>query len=198
VAPPPAASPAPPAPVSVATPPVAAAAPGQPQVQYVYVKRGQPGWLVALLVALALVGAGAAAYYFLFPSLRGERAADEPEITMETPKQGAAGEAPQAVRLAKFLEVTGLRIVEENKRPQLRYIVVNHSGADLAAIKGSVVLRASNAAEGAPPIATVPLDLASLGPYEVREFITTLKTNLRAYELPDWQFLRADLRITGQ
>jgi hypothetical protein len=171
----------------------------QPNVQYVYVKRGQPGWLVAFLVAIVLVGVGAAAYYFLLPSVRAQRevAGSEPDVAMESPKQGAS-EAPQAVRMAKFLEVTGLRIVEENKRPQLRYLVVNHSSADLAGIKGSVVVRASNAAPNAAPITTVPLDVPSLGPYEVKEIITSLKTSLRAYEMPDWQFLKADLRLAGQ
>src|SRR5262245_56877250 len=62
---------APPAPVMPAPMPQAAAPPG---IQYVYVeqKRGQPGWLVALLVAVGLLAIGAGAYYFL-PSVRANR-----------------------------------------------------------------------------------------------------------------------------
>jgi hypothetical protein len=64
-------------------------------------------------------------------------------------------------------------------------------------MKGSLVLHASNAAEGATPIATLPFEVTSLGPYEVKEITSPLKTTLRAYELPDWQFLRADLRLSS-
>jgi hypothetical protein len=160
-------------------------------------KQGQHGWLVALLVALGLVAVGAGAYYYLLPSARAHRGAGaESAAALETPQTPAAQSGP-AARTARFLEVTGLRIVEESKRAQIRFLVVNHSAADLAAVKGSVVLHASNAQPGSPPIATLPLDVATLGPYEVKEIIAPLKTSLRAYELPDWQFLKADLQLTS-
>jgi hypothetical protein len=39
--------------------------------------------------------------------------------------------------------------------------------------------------------------VAALGPYEAKEVETTVKSALRAYELPDWQFLRAEFEITS-
>jgi hypothetical protein len=152
---------------------------------------------VALIVAVVMVGAGAVVYYFL-PSVRAQREADAGEpAAMETPKSAGETAAASGGQTAKYLEITGLRIIEENRRVQIRYVVVNHSAADLASMKGSLVLHASNAAEGAAPIATLPFEVTSLGPYEVKEITSPLKTNLRAYELPDWQFLRADLRLNS-
>jgi hypothetical protein len=190
-------------PTPVASPPAATAAPlaaPQPGVQYVYVqqRRGQPGWLVALLVAVGLLAIGAGAYYFL-PSVRANREAGLPAAPqMETPAASKGGaETPAATRIAKHIEVTGLRIVEENKRPVIKYVVVNHSNAEFAGLKGNLILHASNAAPGSQPIATVPVDIASMGGYEVKDIASPLKTSLRAYELPDWQYLKADLQLTS-
>src|SRR5687768_15099071 len=196
-APPPPAAPPTAPPTTTAPPSAAAPEAGQPQVQYVYVDRPrQPGWLVALLVAIALVGIGGAAYYFLLPSVRASReGADSPKVSLETPKEGASTEVSAAARMRKYLEITGLRIIEQKQRPQLKYVIVNHSSAELAAIKGSLVLRASNAAPDAPPVAVVPIEIPSLDAYGVQEVTTTLKTNLRAYEMPDWQFLKAELQL---
>jgi len=56
-----------------------------------------------------------------------------------------------------------------------------------------VELRATNAAPGAAAIGVIEVSVPSLGPYESKELSAPLKTALRAYELPDWQFLRAAL-----
>lgn len=190
----------PPAPVAAPQPVVAAAAQQQPQqqVQYVYAnKPGAPAWLVTLGVFAALVGAGYA-FYTLVLNKNGASAATPGAIQT----QSAAPEEPAATgpagrvtaKLARHLEVTGIRIIEENKRSQIRMMVVNHSGADMAALKGSVTLTA----EGKPgEVAVVPFTLASLGSYEAKEITAPLKTTLRAYELPDWQFLRAQVKLTG-
>jgi hypothetical protein len=37
-----------------------------------------------------------------------------------------------------------------------------------------------------------------LGAYESQELVSAINTNLRAYELPDWQFLRATFEVTGE
>jgi hypothetical protein len=193
---PPSASPSPASPPSTAAAPAAAAPP--PQVIYVQ-KRGQPGWLIALLVAVGLVVAGAAGYYFLLPSARAQRGAGaEEQAVMEEPGPAGSQIPPTtAARMARLLEVTGLRILEEDKRPQIRYVVVNHSAADLAGLKGDVILRSSKAAADADPIAVVPMEVPSLRAYEVKEIIAPLKSKLRAYEYPDWQFLKADLQLTA-
>ena len=42
---------------------------------------------------------------------------------------------------------------------------------------------------------SLPLNVASIGPYESREVKAVAETSLRAYELPDWQFLEARVVI---
>jgi hypothetical protein len=39
--------------------------------------------------------------------------------------------------------------------------------------------------------------VASLGPQENKDVTVTVPTKLRLYELPDWQFLRAQFEITS-
>jgi hypothetical protein len=37
----------------------------------------------------------------------------------------------------------------------------------------------------------------SLGPQEVKDISATALTKLRIYEMPDWQFIRAEVEITS-
>ncbi|MGH9675375.1 MAG: hypothetical protein ACRD44_19560, partial [Bryobacteraceae bacterium] len=74
-------------------------------------------------------------------------------------------------------------------------LLVNHSPAEIGPVRGTVTLRA---ADGKGPVASFPIQVRSLGPWESTEIVAAVDTKLRAYELPDWQFLRAELRITSQ
>ncbi len=158
-------------------------------------QRGMPGWLVALLVAAVIVGLGAVGYYYVLPSLRGGAAA-----TRESPfeKVQQAGQAAAGNRLSRYVEVTGFRISEDaNKRTQIQFLVVNHSPADIGDLAGTVRLRTTQSKPDDPPISEFDFKTTRLGPYESIEFKTLIKTSLRAYELPDWQYLTADVEITS-
>ena len=158
--------------------------------------RGMPGWLVTIIVAAVLVGGGAGAYFYLLPSSRGESgtaAAPDRGIVMQSPQ--VAGAKPH--RLAKFVELVGIRITEDAKQKlQIRLIVVNHSAAELGDMKMNVALRPVTGKADAPPVSEFPITVPSLGPYESKEVTATIATKLRAYELPDWQFLRPEFIIT--
>ena len=175
------------------------AAPAQPGVQYVYVKQTLPAWLVTLLVAMALIIVGGATYYFFFPSARASRqesgAAAASPFEAPSESKSAAAPSPAAAALAKHLEVTGLRILEEKKQSLIRFVVVNHSTANMAGLKGNLTLHATQ--PGSKPIAVIPFTIDAIGPLESREITAALKTSLRAYEMPDWQFLKADLELTA-
>lgn len=154
-----------------------------------------PAWLTTILVAGALLGGGYAAYRYLLPSARGQ-AATAP-VALETPVTSRAVSASPHP-LARFIELTGFRISEDaKKRPQIKALLVNHSAADIADLGLDVVVRTADAKPGAEPVCSFAVKLAALGPLEAREITTPLKTHLRAYELPDWQFLKAEFIITS-
>jgi hypothetical protein len=111
-------------------------------------------------------------------------------------KPGVTGTASSAHPLAKHLEIAGIRITEPSaKTAKVNFVVINHSAADLPDLKLELTLRPS---EGGGPIFKIPVNLASIGPYESREMTSTVKTTLKPYELPDWQLLRAEFRIASE
>jgi hypothetical protein len=187
-------------PAGTGTPPPAPAPPSSaaleqlaPRLKKVVVVRSSvPGWMITALVAMLLLCVGAGVFFFMRQRARGAAASSEaPPVTMEAPAPAPEG-GPH--RLAKYIEVTGVRIIEEKQRARVRCVLVNHSPAELGAIQGVVALYTGR---GGAPVATFPIKEASLGPWESREIAAALDTKLRAYEIPDWQFVRAELRITS-
>jgi len=176
------------APQPAPEPPPAPAAPTARPVYVIGPARKTPGWLVALLVAVGLTAIGGGAYYFLLASKRSAKQAAAPAETSE-PTAATSGN-----RLSRFIEATGFRITEdERKRLNVRFLIVNHSPADIGDLAGKVYLKTT---EG-KSIADFDFKTTRLGPYESIEFTVVVSTTLRAYEIPDWQFLKADLEITS-
>lgn len=168
--------------------------PAPPQPVYVVAPARQtPGWLVALLVAIGLFAIGGAAYYYLLPSRRTAGVtAGEASPFEKVPEADAA--AAKTNRLSRFIEATGFRITEdEKKRLNIRFLIVNHSAADIGDLAGKVYLKTT---EG-KSVANFDFKTSRLGPYDSIEFTVLVSTTLRAYEVPDWQFLTADLEITS-
>lgn len=170
--------PAQPAPVvNQAKPPVYDAAPAA---------RGVPSWVVAAGSMVGIVALLAILYIWVLPSRRATpttAAAEQPAVS---------GVPLNAHPLAKHLEISGIRLTEdERQRAQIQFVVTNHSGADLPELKMEITLVSS----GKKAAFNFPFTLPSLGPYESKDFSTLVKTQLRVYELPDWQFLRAEFKI---
>jgi len=104
--------------------------------------------------------------------------------------------APSSNPVAKYLEVTGFRINEKGPgKLQVRFAVVNHSDADIGNIIMTVNLRPTTAKPDDPPLATFNARVDGLGPQDLKEANVEVPTKLRVYELPDWQFIRADFQI---
>jgi len=123
----------------------------------------------------------------------------QPEVKkdgpFERPKQAAEASSSESVggqQLAKYLEATGIRISEERRRTVVTMTIVNHSNAEMMALEGSIKLSTK---DGSKTVATVPFKLAQLGPLEAKDYTVPILTTMRAYELPDWQFLRAELTL---
>ena len=158
-------------------------------------KAGLPAWTVSFLVALTLfLGVGSLLQY-----LAANRDAKAAVPTATPSDQSSSPVSTSEQPATKLVEVTGLRVATgPNHRPQLAFIVVNHSGNQLSGIGLQIAVRSATSSAGVAPLFRVATTIASLGPYQSREFRADLDPELHATELPDWQSLRADVRVNTQ
>jgi hypothetical protein len=100
--------------------------------------------------------------------------------------------------LAKYVELVGFRLSEAGGgKLKIKFVVVNHSQADIGDLGVKVRLSTSSTKPGDPPIAEFEAKVPSLGPEEIEDVTATVATKLRVYELPDWQFIKAEFEITS-
>lgn len=159
-------------------------------------RRRLPAWALTLLFAAGFTALGAAAY-FGYRSTRPSQAASPAlaRLKMESP---AASGAAKPHPLARHIEITGLRLSEDTRqRATIQFLVVNHSGADLSGLAAQVRLVAISPRGEREEVGNFSFRVPVLGPYESRELKAPLTTSLRVYELPDWQFLKAEFEITS-
>jgi len=91
-----------------------------------------------------------------------------------------------------------VRLTEEpRKKSEVRFVIVNHSGAEISDLVANVNLWARTAKSDEEAVGNFSFKLPSLGPYESKELSAPLNTKLRVYELPDWQNLVPDLQVTS-
>ena len=122
------------------------------------------------------------------------------------PNAAAAKQAPLAVTsvisnnnpLAKYLEIAGFRVSEGGVgKLTVKFAVINHSEADIGELTMKVKLTTTAAKPEDPPVAEFNAKVPALGPLETKDAVGTATTKLRVYELPDWQFMKADAEITS-
>lgn len=99
--------------------------------------------------------------------------------------------------LQKYVEVVGIRLVSDNRKPAARFIVVNHSTTEISGLEANVMLWASTSRSEEDSIGAFSFSLPSLGANASKEMTQPLKTKLRQYELPDWQNATAEIQITS-
>jgi len=151
---------------------------------------GGPSWLVSIGVMMLLLAAGLGVVFYLLPHTVAD-AKPGP-----TPAQAASTTAPAGPSspLAKFIEVTGFRVVvDENKKSEVQYLVVNHSAADISNANIFITLRSVK--PGQPPLCRFSFKVPSLAPFESKEMSSPIEKTTRGITLPDWQDLRADVQI---
>jgi len=150
-------------------------------------RKSLPTWLVTVLVAAIAVGALFGVYRLL--GTRNNSGA-------ATATAGQAAATDSSNPYGKFVEVTGVRIVEDNKQHVLAHLlVVNHSTADLPDLELEVAIGTTTAKPGDEPLATVTVKTGAIPANESKDIAAPLKTKARAYELPDWQFLKTSVAI---
>lgn len=154
-------------------------------------RRRMSPWLVTMNVALTCVSIFAAVLWFTRSPGTTAQPVHAVQPALETPGIAAPTPVASSNPILKQIELTGLRLTEDSaQKPYIELVAVNHSAADLGEISETVNLKAV-AAKNTEPIGTFPLK-TSLGPYESKDIKVPVTTKLRAYEFPDWQFLRAE------
>jgi hypothetical protein len=145
---------------------------------------------VGFAAALLLVFGGV--YYFF---LRTPSASSSDKAAAESPAN-----APQqnvTNQFQKFVEVVGVRMVTQDKKPVAKFVVVNHSGTEIDNLAANVTLRASTSRSDEDPVGTFSFKVPEIGPNESKDLTEPLKTKLKMYELPDWQKTTAEIEITS-
>jgi len=156
-----------------------------------------PAWLMSIVFAILFVGLGAGAYFGIRYFSGSSQASTSSPVTLEN-APAAAPSKGKANTLQKYVEVVGMRLTEDaKKRPEVRFVVVNHSGAEIADLAATVNLWARTAKSDEEAVGTFSFKVSSLGAYESKELSGLLNTKLRVYELPDWQNLVAEIQITS-
>jgi hypothetical protein len=123
-----------------------------------------------------------------------------PAKTAAAPPPGGPGPAATTSKhpLAKYIELSGFRMSESQAgKLKIKFAAVNHSDADLGDLTVKVRLITSAAKPEDPPVTEFEAKIPSLGPQAVEDVTAQATTALRIYELPDWQFLRAEFDITS-
>ena len=112
------------------------------------------------------------------------------------PTTQATAHAQDKNPYAKYIELSGIRVLEKSPgHLEVRLAVVNHSEADLGEVKLNVNLRTTATNPGDPPLVSFEAKIPTLGASELKNVTIDVPTKLRVYELPDWQFVKADFQI---
>ncbi len=153
---------------------------------------GLPTWLLSIVFAFAFLGLGFGVYWMVQHFRGGPAAASAPLETV--PLRGQAKEHP----LQKYVEVTGIRFVQTPKKEtEAHFVVVNHSGADITDLAGTVNIWGRTAKSEEEAAGNFAFKLPALGPYESKEVSARVNTKLKVYELPDWQNITPEVQITS-
>src|SRR5579883_265149 len=157
--------------------------------------RSAPTWLLTIVVALAFVGL-VGGVYWLVGAMKGSPAG-------AAAKQLAAAESPAAKPgsspspYQKYIEISGIRFLENaKKKPEVRFVVTNHSGAAIDGLSGNVTIWARTRKSEEEAAGTFQFT-TNIGAWETKDLSVPLSTKLQMIELPDWQNTTADVQITA-
>jgi hypothetical protein len=127
----------------------------------------------------------------------GEADAGGPKTAVEdtAPIQQVEGSHP----LAKYIEVTGLRLIGTGGKAQLKFLVVNHSAGPLDGVQLEVNIRERTTKPGdeGAVLFTVATPIRRIGAFESRDYTVPVTAAKSGLDLPDWQFLRATFKVSN-
>lgn len=155
-------------------------------------KKPLPTWLLSVIFAVAILAVGSIVYFGL---QRYGKTNPQEKAGLENPANPSKAKVSNP--LQKYVEVVGIRMMTDKKKPVARFVVVNHSNTSIDGLAANVTLWASTSRSEEDSVASFGIKLPHLGPGESREMTEPLKTKLKIYELPDWQNANADVQITA-
>jgi hypothetical protein len=151
-----------------------------------------PGWAVSFLVMLGLLVIGVAIVFWAMPVTHSNAETQPPAVD----EANVTAPQPAAHPLAQYIEVTGFRIVVDfNKKSEIHYLIVNHSGAELSDVTIYVTLRDASAKAGQPPLCRFSFRAPALGAFESKEMTSSIDKLSRSVTLPEWPDLRSEVQI---
>jgi len=161
-------------------------------------RKRKPGsfWPLSLLVATVLILGGISLVQHLTQNSEINAASVETpaQRTKSSPQIRIVEEHPAA----RSVEVAGVRIITgPNKRPQLQYVVINHSSTEITGLDIRIAVRSVESLVDAP-LFTVASPVASLGPSQSKEIRTDLDASVAPSSIPDWHSLRTDVLVGRQ
>jgi hypothetical protein len=148
---------------------------------------------LTVVFALAFVGL-VGGIYWVVQVVRGGSQPSKPSTSVESP---AAKAGAKTNPLQRYIEVAGLRFVQDAKKKTMaKFVLINHSEADFTGLAGNVTIwgrtqKSEEDAEGSFSFST------NLGPTGSKEMSAPINSKLQIYEMPDWQNVTLDLQITA-
>lgn len=100
--------------------------------------------------------------------------------------------------LQKYVEVVGIRVVDQKSGEGVKFLVVNHGATELDDLTANVTLWASTQRSEEDSVGTFTFHVDALGPNESKELSAPLKTDKGPAEMPDdWRNITADVQIAA-
>jgi hypothetical protein len=155
-------------------------------------RSGPPTWLMTVGVAVGLLVVGGG-IYFAMQRFGSSNPAEK--AGLENPSNASRQKVSNP--LQKYVEVVGLRLISENKKPVAKFVVVNHSSTEIDDLSANVTLWASTSRSEEDSVGSFTFKVPVLLPNDSKDLTEALKTKLKIYELPDWQNTTAEIQITS-
>ena len=152
---------------------------------------------MGLLSFVVFLGLGGGLYYYM---QRGTSAPSSDGAPAEKSSSTAAvaEKAPAVANsMQKNVEIAGIRWTTQDKKPAVRFVVVNHSGAEVAGLEGTVTIFAGTSKTAKDAVGTVSFRVKSIAAFGSQDVTQPIDTNLKPYELPDWQVITTQTQITA-
>jgi len=158
-------------------------------------RSGPPTWVAALGFALVLILVGGGIWFFVLRDT--DSGSSSTKAAAASPTASAAAGQAAANPYQKYVEVVGIRMITEDKKPVAKFVVVNHSAAEIDNLEANVRLSASTSRSEEDSVGSFSFKIPELAANSSKDMTAPLKTKLKMYELPDWQKTNVEVELTS-